>query len=169
MPSPNILVTTRKIDDDQRAYICGALYPFMGDGTLDDQVQSTNPTTARLLLIDKARWCLQMASAIVHTHFVAHTSHMDIKPANFVVNANRDLILLDWEQSGAWQYSLAPEATDLGTSKIQGLSHRITQAQIRQRRSLSMKNTAVLTGKTFPGVDLSGTCSYTGGSFIPEP
>jgi len=51
-----------------------------------------------------------LATAIVHTHFVAHTFHMDIKPANFVVNANRDLILLDWEQSGAWQYSLAPEA-----------------------------------------------------------
>jgi len=63
MPSPNILVTTRKIDDDQRAYICGALYPFMGDGTFDDQVQSTNPTTARLLLIDKARWCLQQLSS----------------------------------------------------------------------------------------------------------
>lgn len=42
--------------------------------------------------------------------FAAHTFHMDIKPANFVVNANKDLILIDWEQSGACQYSLAPEA-----------------------------------------------------------
>jgi len=63
MPSPNILVTTRKIDDDQRAYIYGALYPFIGDGTFDNQVQSTNPTTARLLLINKARWCLQQLSS----------------------------------------------------------------------------------------------------------
>jgi len=106
MPSPNILVVTRKIDDDQRVYVCGALYPFMEGGTLDDQVQNTNATAGRLLLIDKARWCLQMASAIAHTHFVAHTFHMDIKPANFVVNANRDLVLIDWEQSGAWKYSL---------------------------------------------------------------
>lgn len=107
---PNILVTARNVEDDQRAYICGALYPFMADGTLDDQVQNTNAAAARLLLIDKARWCLQMASAIAHTHFVALTFHMDIKPANLVVNANRDLILIDWEQSGAWQCSLAPEA-----------------------------------------------------------
>ena len=34
IPSPNVLVTTRKIKDDQRAYLCGALYPFMQHGTL---------------------------------------------------------------------------------------------------------------------------------------
>ena len=45
-----------------------------------------------------------------HTQFAAYTFHMDIKPGNFVVNANRDLVLIGWEQSGAWQYSLAPEA-----------------------------------------------------------
>ena len=81
----------------------------MQHGTLDDQVQQTSPTVNRLPLIDKAKWCFQMASAIAHTHFAAHTFHMDIKPANIVVDANRDLILIDWEQSGAWQYSLAPE------------------------------------------------------------
>ncbi len=36
-----------------------------------------------------------MALAIVYTYFVAYISYMDIKLANFVVNANRDLILLD--------------------------------------------------------------------------
>ena len=82
----------------------------MQHGTLDDHVQQTSPTVNRLPLIDKAKWCFQMASAIAHTHFAAHTFHIDIKPANFVVDANRDLILIDWEQSGAWQYSLAPEA-----------------------------------------------------------
>lgn len=110
IPSPNILVTIRPIEDDRRAYVCGALYPFMKYGTLDDQVQNTNATAGRPVLVDKAKWCLQMASAVAHTHFTAHTFHMDIKPANFVVNANKDLILIDWEQSGAWQYSLAPEA-----------------------------------------------------------
>lgn len=51
-----------------------------------------------------------MALAISHTHFTAHTFHMDIKPANFVLDANKDLILIDWEQSGAPLYTLAPEA-----------------------------------------------------------
>lgn len=35
---------------------------------------------------------------------------MDIKPANFLVDDNQDLVLIDWEQSGAPLYTLAPEA-----------------------------------------------------------
>lgn len=35
---------------------------------------------------------------------------MDIKPANFVLNSRKDLVLIDWEQSGAALYTLAPEA-----------------------------------------------------------
>lgn len=36
--------------------------------------------------------------------------HMDIKIANFLVNDNRDLIVIDWEQSGAPVNTLAREA-----------------------------------------------------------
>lgn len=115
-PHPNIIplldtfVTVRKIGDDQQAFVCGALYPFMEHGTLDDQIQNTKCTGARLPLMSKAAWCFQMASAIAHAHFTAHTYHMDIKPANFVLNARKDLVLIDWEQSGAALYTLAPEA-----------------------------------------------------------
>lgn len=107
---PNTFVTVRKIGDDQQASICGTLYPFMEHGTLDDQIQNTKATGARLPLIKKAAWCFQMASAIAHTQFTAHTFHMDIKPANFILNSREDLILIDWEQSGAALYTLAPEA-----------------------------------------------------------
>lgn len=51
-----------------------------------------------------------MASAIAHTQFTAHTFHMDIKPANLVLNSRKELMLIDWEQSGAALYTLAPEA-----------------------------------------------------------
>ncbi|KAL9127373.1 MAG: hypothetical protein Q9175_007746 [Cornicularia normoerica] len=110
IPPSNTFITVRKIDNDQETFICGALYPFMEHGTLDDQIQNTKATGARLPLISKAAWCFQMASAIAHAHFTAHTFHMDIKPANFVLNARKDLILIDWEQSGAALYTLAPEA-----------------------------------------------------------
>ena len=110
IPPPNTFVTVRKIGNDQQAFVCGALYPFMERGTLDDQIQNSKATGARLPLINKAAWCFQMASAIAHTHFTAHTFHMDIKPANFLLNSRKDLILIDWEQSGAALYTLAPEA-----------------------------------------------------------
>lgn len=110
VPPPNILVTVRKIGDDQQAFICGALYPYMEHGSLDDQIQNTKATEARLPLISKAAWCFQMASAIAHAHLVAHTYHMDIKPANFILNPQKDLLWIDWEQSAAPPCTLAPEA-----------------------------------------------------------
>lgn len=110
MPSTNTFVTVSKIGDNQQALICGTLYPFMEHGTLDDQIQAANATGARLSLINKAAWCFQMASAVSHTHYAAHSFHMDIKPANFLLDSYKDLLLIDWEQSGAPSYTLAPEA-----------------------------------------------------------
>ena len=110
IPPPNTLVTISKIGDDQQAFICGALYPFMEHGTLDDQIQITKATEARLPLTNKAAWCYQMASAVAHTHLVAHTFHMDIKLENFILDSRKDLVLIDWEQSGANLSTLAPEA-----------------------------------------------------------
>jgi serine/threonine protein kinase len=51
-----------------------------------------------------------MSLAIAHTHRVLHTSHMDIKPANFLLDDNDNLILIDWEQVSAPPSTLAPEA-----------------------------------------------------------
>ena len=110
IPPSHTFVTVSKIGDDQQAFICGTLYPFMEHGTLDDQVQAANANGARLPLINKAAWCFQMASAVSHTHYTAHSFHMDIKPANFLLDSHRDILLIDWEQSGAALYTLAPEA-----------------------------------------------------------
>ncbi|CAD6591756.1 MAG: hypothetical protein ASARMPREDX12_005406 [Alectoria sarmentosa] len=110
IPLPTQFVTARRHPDDQKAFICGTLYPFMKHGSLEDQVEKASAMGARLPLSDLAAWCFQMTSAIAHIHFTAHTFHMDIKPANFLVDDNQDLILIDWEQSGAPLCTLAPEA-----------------------------------------------------------
>ena len=50
---------------------------------------------------------------------------MDIKPANFVLDSNQNLILIDWEQSGAPLYTLAPEANgswDVKEAKVESSS-----------------------------------------------
>ncbi|KAI4170646.1 MAG: hypothetical protein LQ348_007076 [Seirophora lacunosa] len=110
MPPPNTLVTAKNITDDRQDLVCGALYPFMSHGTIDDQIESAKATGIRLPPICKATWCFQMASAIAYTHFTGHTFHMDIKLSNFLLETNRNLLLIDWEQSGAALHTLAPEA-----------------------------------------------------------
>ncbi|KAH8743741.1 hypothetical protein F5883DRAFT_609990 [Diaporthe sp. PMI_573] len=54
--------------------------------------------------------CLQISSAVIHIHHIAHTYYMDIKLANFLVDDHGNTILINWEQSGAPLYTLAPEA-----------------------------------------------------------
>lgn len=115
-PHPNILsppsffVLAGSPRDEGKALVCSTLYPFMMQGTLDDQVTRCKRDGGRLNLRDKARWCLQMSSAIAHTHHTAHTYHMDIKLANILLDDQGNTILIDWEQSGAPLYTLAPEA-----------------------------------------------------------
>lgn len=110
IPPPNTFVCARKSNENEKAYICGTLYPFMEHGTLEDEVQRAKATGTRLGLGDKAAWCYQMASAISHTHFTARTYHRNTKPANFLLNASKNLVLIDWEQRGALSYTLVPEA-----------------------------------------------------------
>ncbi|KAM0805019.1 hypothetical protein BDR22DRAFT_817516 [Usnea florida] len=51
-----------------------------------------------------------MASAIAHTQFSAQTFHMNIKTAKILLDARKNLLLIDWEQGRANLYTLAPEA-----------------------------------------------------------
>lgn len=110
IPLPELLVVTGEIQDPRPTFLCGTLYPFMRNGSLDQVVEKCETTKTRLPLKDKAKWCHQMALALFHTHCTANTYHMDIKLGNFLLDDNMDLILIDWEQSGAPSSTLAPEA-----------------------------------------------------------
>lgn len=84
----------------------------MKHDTLDDQVKNIKIIEACLVLRNKAVWYFQITSAITHTHFTAHTFHMNIKSINFVLDSNQNLILIDWEQSKTLLYTLALEANN---------------------------------------------------------
>ena len=109
---PDALVVAKEMNNgNQNELLCGALFPIIGDSNLDDEVEKSKTVDSHLILSEEAKWLFQMSSAIAHTHLAAHTFHMDIKPSNFVGSKeNRDLILIDWEQSGAPLCTLAPEA-----------------------------------------------------------
>ena len=131
IPPPSVFVTDRKVEDKTKAFVCGTLYPFAGHGSLEDQIkkskkesknerknkskekskcEESESTGTRLTLMDKAVWCYQMALAISYTHFKTHTFHRGITPGNFILDDNKDLILIDWEQNEVPPYALAPEA-----------------------------------------------------------
>lgn len=77
-----------------QSLLCGTLYPFMGRGALDDQVMRCKSNRRRIGLRDKALWCFQLSSVLAYTHQV-DTYHVDINPANVVVNDHGNTILID--------------------------------------------------------------------------
>lgn len=107
LPAPT-LVTIRRATDNIDV-VCGTLEPFSPNGTLADKIETSNADGRRIPLRQKALWCRQMAAAVAHTHLVVHTYHMDIKPGNFLVDLNNNLVLIDWEQNDAPMTTAAPE------------------------------------------------------------
>lgn len=108
MAPAQTLVTICKPGDD-RPVLCGSLYPFLSNGSLASYIEKSNISGERIPLSRKAQWCYQMIAAIAHAHLVAHTYHMDVKPGNFLIDADFDLVLIDWEQNDAPITTAAPE------------------------------------------------------------
>ncbi|KAJ0272862.1 hypothetical protein COL940_010173 [Colletotrichum noveboracense] len=108
MPRPRILVVVPDGDVDR---ICGFLQPVMARDSVDEQVLRANKANTRLPLGLRAKWCYQMALAIQHTHQVAGSYHMDLKPGNMLVDGDDNVRLIDWEQSGVSMFTHPPEVT----------------------------------------------------------
>ncbi|KAI0003448.1 hypothetical protein F4779DRAFT_634602 [Xylariaceae sp. FL0662B] len=98
MAPAQTLVTICKPGDD-RPFVCGSLYPFLQNGSLDSHIERNNESGERIPLSRKAKWCYQMAAAVAHTHF----------PGNFLLDADSSLVLIDWEQCDAPVTTAAPE------------------------------------------------------------
>ena len=96
--------------EPRQPLVCGTLTPYMKNGNLNDEIRRAVDADTRLDVKENAKWCFQMISAINHTHHVSHSYHMNIKSSNFLINDQRNLILIDWEQNKASQLTLAPEA-----------------------------------------------------------
>lgn len=120
-PTTFVVIKDPNIGDCDTPVVCGWLYPFLSKGDVGALIEASNKVRERIPLRLKAQWCAQMTSAIKHTHLVAHTYHMDIKPGNFLIDDDDNLLLIDWEQSDAPATTLAPEAD--GTWDVREVSY----------------------------------------------
>ena len=105
--SPPVLDTSSMTGSS--TYVCGALYPYLPRGSLQQALDEGNAAGERLPPILKAKWASQIASALAATH-VSRQYHMDVKPSNILLDNDENAVLIDWEQCGAPPFFMAPEA-----------------------------------------------------------
>ncbi|CAK7197882.1 hypothetical protein SEUCBS139899_000532 [Sporothrix eucalyptigena] len=106
---PQLLVSTRD-PKTRKTVLVGHLSPYLPRGDLAGVLEDANTKGTLIPLQRKAKWCLQLARTVDHTHNMLHTYQMDIKPGNILVDEADNIQLIDWEQSGAPATTLAPEA-----------------------------------------------------------
>ncbi|KAI7778422.1 phosphotransferase enzyme family protein [Diaporthe eres] len=115
IPRPPILVSTPTTPKR----ICGFLQPFRAKQTISEQIRLANKKQIRIPPLTKAQWCLGIAEGILHTHRVAKIFHMDMKPANVLIEDDDTVRIIDWQQQGMCRATHPPEATLGFTPKIQ--------------------------------------------------
>lgn len=99
--------------------ICGFLQPFRAKQTISEQVGLANENRLRIPPSTKAKWCVGIAEGILHTHRVAKTFHMDMKPTNVLIEDDDTVRIIDWQQNGMCRATHPPEATLGFNPKIQ--------------------------------------------------
>lgn len=104
--SPPAMFTTTYNPMDSSRYICGFIKRYHPKGSLQDYLDSDR---ARISLSRKAKWAYQISSALAAVH-AANNYHMDLKPSNILLTETDDIQIIDWEQCGASEFFLAPEA-----------------------------------------------------------
>lgn len=115
IPRPPILVSTPTSPER----ICGFLQPFRAKQTISEEISLANKKRLRIPPSTKAKWCLGIAEGIMHTHRVAKTFHMDMKPANVLIEDDDTVRIIDWQQQGMCRATHPPEATLGFNPKIQ--------------------------------------------------
>ncbi|KAI9723535.1 MAG: hypothetical protein M1828_004131 [Chrysothrix sp. TS-e1954] len=95
-------------DGDSRL-VCGTLYRYPGRQSLQQLLDKSTSNSKRLPLGSKAKWAYQMSSAMATVH-ASNQYHMDLRPANILLNEEQDAVLMKWEQSDTSEHFVAPEA-----------------------------------------------------------
>ncbi|KAF8242079.1 hypothetical protein K440DRAFT_640191 [Wilcoxina mikolae CBS 423.85] len=102
IPPPSALITIDKC-------MCGYLLEYYPLGNIRDYClrKRTNGQLPPLGLLRK--WAVQLASVLHHLLYIANFIYNDIKPDNFVIDSEENLILIDFSIDGSTAWTCPPE------------------------------------------------------------
>lgn len=112
-PHPNIIarpahLVTKRIIFGSKKSVLGFTLEFHRHGTLRDIVPFLG-SSGSLDPSEQFKWAIQIASALKHFRETTGTFYPDLRLDNIVLSAQRDAIMVDFEQRGVWCEFAAPE------------------------------------------------------------
>ncbi|KAJ4858740.1 hypothetical protein T069G_07007 [Trichoderma breve] len=110
---PNIVarpvhLITKKCSFGSKTAVLGFTLEFHVHGSLRDLIPYLQ-VHDRVSLADKARWSVQLASALVHLRETSSIFYPDLRLDNIVLSESGDVVMVDFEQRGVWCEFAAPE------------------------------------------------------------
>lgn len=100
---PVALITTPDEDDDR---VIGYLLMYYPNGNVRDySIENGSKLNAEIF----CKWSTQMARALSHLLYRCNFTYVDIKPDNFLVDENQNLVLADFSNEGCTPWIIAPE------------------------------------------------------------
>ncbi|KAL6802244.1 hypothetical protein J3E68DRAFT_244945 [Trichoderma sp. SZMC 28012] len=110
---PNIVarpvhLITKKCSFGSKTAVLGFTLEFHVHGSLRDLIPYLQ-VHDRVSLADKAKWSVQLASALVHLRETSSIFYPDLRLDNIVLSESGDVVMVDFEQRGVWCEFAAPE------------------------------------------------------------
>ncbi|KAK4067384.1 uncharacterized protein Triagg1_7564 [Trichoderma aggressivum f. europaeum] len=110
---PNIVarpvhLITKKCSFGSKTAVLGFTLEFHVHGSLRDLIPFLQ-VHDRVSLADKAKWSVQLASALVHLRETSSIFYPDLRLDNIVLTESGDVVMVDFEQRGVWCEFAAPE------------------------------------------------------------
>lgn len=105
-----ILIVAKRCRFGGKRGVCGFLLEYYPLGTLRNAMRSDSPHSTQISMNTRAKWALQIASALVHIAKSSAGYFSDLKLDNIVLQkrgSECNAVLLDFEQRGAW-FSWSP-------------------------------------------------------------
>jgi hypothetical protein len=121
-PHPNVIsrpiyLVTKRVGFGNKNAVVGFLLHYHTGGNAVDEIPFMR-VHGKLTMHDKLRWAKQLASAVSHVFFKANRFYPDLRTDNMVFSADKDLILLDFEQRGVWCEFGPPEINSIEYVRI---------------------------------------------------
>lgn len=121
-----IHLVTKKCSFGSKTAVVGFTLEYHTHGSLRDLIPFLQLHN-RVSLNDKAKWALQLSSALLHLRETSGIFYPDLRLDNIVLSESGDVVMVDFEQRGVWCEFAAPEVNAIEYVRLLAVDEEIPE------------------------------------------